>query len=184
VLQGEAIQITRHGKPVAKLVPINQKIVRCHDQGTNFRAAKVVLIVLDCSAVLAMCFEDEGVELAENLFDYFVGDSAVAPAIWPLEVSNALSSAVKRNRIAKAESIHLFHLISALPVDVQQAGIALESYEPVFELAENVSLCAHDASYLHLAMSLGLPLATLDTNLIRAAREMGTQIFGENEPRR
>ncbi len=42
------------------------------------------MIVLDCSAVLVMCFEDEDERYAERLFDYFVDATAIAPEIWPL----------------------------------------------------------------------------------------------------
>ena len=137
------------------------------------------MIILDCSAVLAMCFEDEGGSLADHLFDYFVDCSAVAPSIWPLEVCNALSSAVTRQRLTKAESNHFFRVLSALPVEVVPPGPGLESYGAVFELCGETRLSAYDAAYLSLAMERGLPLATLDADLLRAARETGTQVFGQ-----
>ena len=40
------------------------------------------MIVLDCSAVLTLCFEDE--EYAEKLLQYFSDNTATAPKIWPL----------------------------------------------------------------------------------------------------
>ena len=136
------------------------------------------MIVLDCSAVLAMCFEDEGGELAEALFDYFADGSAVAPSIWPLEVCNALYSAVKRRRLTKAESHHFFQLAASLPIEVAHAEPGLESYASIIELCGEIRLSAYDASYLSLAMEMGIPLATLDADLIRAARETGTEVFG------
>jgi len=38
-------------------------------------------------------------------------------------------------------------------------------------------LSAYDASYLEVALRLGLPLATLDGELIRAARKAGVRLF-------
>ena len=76
------------------------------------------MIVLDCSAVLVMCFEDEDEQYAEKLFDYFVDATAIAPEIWPLEVVHALLTATRRDRLLKAEANHFFHLLSSLPVDV------------------------------------------------------------------
>ena len=136
------------------------------------------MIVVDCSAVLAMCFEDEGGDMAESLFDYFINDSAVAPEIWPLEVCNALYSSIKRKRLTIAESNHFFHLVSELPVEVAAAGTILKSYSAIFKLCSEVRISSYDAAYLSLAMKMSLPLATLDAELIRAASETGTRLFG------
>ncbi|WP_428531379.1 hypothetical protein [Rhodopila sp.] len=46
------------------------------------------------------------------------------------------------------------------------------------ERAEAYRLTVHDAAYLNLAQRRGLPLATLDGNLVRAARACGTKTVG------
>lgn len=46
------------------------------------------------------------------------------------------------------------------------------SPDAVIELAAQ-SLSAYDATYLHAAMIMGEPLATLDAALIKAARRVG-----------
>ena len=136
------------------------------------------MIVIDCSAVLTMCFEDEHDEYAEKLFEFFADRTAIAPEIWPLDVSNSLLTSVKRNRLAKAEANHFFYLVSALPVEISAAGTSLERYAKVFELAGEYRLSSYDAAYLALAMDRGLPLATLDRDLIAAAEAAGTSLFG------
>ena len=73
------------------------------------------MIVLDCSAVLTLCFEDEDEQYAEKLLQYFSKSKATAPEIWPLEICNSLLTAVKRKRLVKAEANHFLNLISALP---------------------------------------------------------------------
>ena len=40
---------------------------------------------------------------------------------------------------------------------------------PVYQLASETGLTAYDASYLHLAMELGLPIATFDADIRAAA---------------
>jgi predicted nucleic acid-binding protein len=50
------------------------------------------------------------------------------------------------------------------------------SYDGLFDLAERHTLTAYDAAYLDLAIREGLPLASLDAALVRAARATGVAI--------
>jgi len=47
----------------------------------------------------------------------------------------------------------------------------------VLALAERHQLTTYDASYLELAQRLGLPLATVDANLLQAANAIRVEIF-------
>ena len=58
-------------------------------------------LVLDASLALSWCFEDKNVA-ADRLLDLVVEHGAVVPAIWRLEVANALQMAVRQGRIAAA----------------------------------------------------------------------------------
>jgi predicted nucleic acid-binding protein len=44
-------------------------------------------------------------------------------------------------------------------------------------LAEQYGLTSYDASYLELSLRMGLPLATLDTQLHAAARKAGVALL-------
>ena len=134
--------------------------------------------MLDCSAILALCFEDEDEEYAEYLLDYFTDGTAISPEIWPLEISNVLLAAVRRKRLVKAEANHFFHLLSSLPVDIIAGHSTLERYGALCELAGEHHLSAYDASYLALALERDLPLATLDRQLIEVATSVGVGILG------
>jgi len=46
-------------------------------------------------------------------------------------------------------------------------------------LARRYRLSSYDASYLELALGLGLPLATLDRALLKAARKAGVNRFSK-----
>lgn len=48
-------------------------------------------------------------------------------------------------------------------------------------LARRHKLTVYDASYLELAMRLGVPLASLDRELCAAAAACGVPLFGEAE---
>lgn len=51
------------------------------------------------------------------------------------------------------------------------------SYQAVFALANRHSLTVYDAAYLDLALREGLPMAALDSALIRAAEQSDVPIF-------
>ena len=57
----------------------------------------------------------------------------------------------------------------SITVDENQNARALE----ILTLAEQHRLSAYDAAYLEIALREGLPLATLDENLKKAARTAG-----------
>jgi predicted nucleic acid-binding protein len=135
------------------------------------------MLVIDCSATLALCFEGEDDQYAEKLMQYFIDNTATAPEIWPLEVCNSLLTAITRRRLAKAEANRFFYLVSSLPISIVTAHKSLNSYASVYELAGKYQLSAYDASYLALAMDKALPLATLDLKLIHAATSAGVKVF-------
>ncbi len=127
--------------------------------------------VLDASVVLTWCFPDENAALARHVADKFKqGDAALAPSFWPHEVLNALLVAEKRRRLSN-ELMHVFlDDLAALPVELKQF-----SAETVFDriqlLSRKHGLTAYDAAYLDLTLESGLPLATLDEDLIRACKK-------------
>lgn len=137
------------------------------------RAAAIKRLVLDASVAVAWCFEDESTRPAENVLDVLsAGTEALAPAIWPLEVANALLVAERRKRITRAQVTALLQRISKLPIAVEPIPPA-RAFEQVLAVARQHELSEYDASYVELASREGLPLATLDAKLRRAARSAG-----------
>lgn len=133
------------------------------------------MIVVDASVALAWCFEDEGSTTAELLLDRLAEEGAIAPAIWPLEVANALRTAERKGRVDLADVAHLRVLLAALPIDVEPVDLPTALGE-VVDLARTLGLTAYDAAYLALAARRGLPLATIDEGLRRAARSAGVEL--------
>jgi hypothetical protein len=65
------------------------------------KAAATKRFVLDASVAVAWCFEDEATKFTESVLDLLsAGAEALVPAIWPVEVANALLIAERRKRIA------------------------------------------------------------------------------------
>jgi predicted nucleic acid-binding protein len=103
------------------------------------------------------------------------GDEAIVPLHWPAEVSNALLIAVRRGRISREKANRFFLDLRALPIRLDpESSDAV--FNQVFKLAEQYNLTIYDAGYLELAIREGLPLATLDNDLRKAARAAGVPL--------
>lgn len=129
--------------------------------------------VLDASVAVAWCFEDESTTFTEGVLDSLsAGKEAVVPAVWPLEVANALLVAERRKRLTIAQVTGQLRRIGGLPITVVPIG-ATHAFEQVLSVARREGLSAYDAAYMQLALSEALPLATLDEDLRRAAKANG-----------
>ncbi len=133
--------------------------------------------MLDASVALAWSFEDEHDDYADRILSRLTsgGASAVAPPVWPSEVVNGLLVAERRGRHTAAQTTQLVADLSQLPVDVESTRISVTG-APVLAVARMQKLSVYDASYLELALRLGLPLATVDGRLRAAAGEMGVAL--------
>ena len=132
--------------------------------------------VIDASVALAWCFDDEATEATRTLLDRFEDERAEVPSLWHLELTNALAMGERKGRITPARASEFIALIDALPIviDERTPNFALSS---VLELSRRQQLSAYDASYLELAMRRGVPLATKDIDLARAANHMGVTLL-------
>jgi predicted nucleic acid-binding protein len=135
------------------------------------------VFVLDASVTMAWVFSDEDDPHAASVRDLLSVDVAIVPAIWPLEVGNALAVAERRGRLTRAEALRFAEILRALPIDVDVAP-TLKDVEALGELAHETGVSVYDAGYLELAATHGLPLASLDERLRRAARQLGVALLG------
>jgi predicted nucleic acid-binding protein len=135
-----------------------------------------VSFVLDASMTVACYFEDERSELTDRVLVRLVDSQAFVPVIWRLEVANSLRTALRRNRINRAYRAAIFESLSALPilVDPDTADLAWSS---TLELSDHYDLTIYDAAYLELAARMGIPLASLDSDLRAAARAVDVEVL-------
>ena len=132
--------------------------------------------VIDNSVVMAWCFNDEDSTYGDDVLESFESCTAIAPAIWPLEIGNILVMAERRKRLSKSACIHFLALINDLPIIVVQETPERMTKE-ILSLARERGISTYDASYLDLAMRNGLPIATQDSGLKKAALACGVPIF-------
>lgn len=131
------------------------------------------MFVVDANVTMAWCFEDEATEATEAVLDRLRSERVLVPAIWPLEVANVLLVAQRRSRVNEAQIGRFVHLLAQLPIDVDETSADVAS--PV-ALSRTHELSSYDASYLLLAERAGLPLATLDDRLAKAAARAGVPL--------
>jgi len=132
--------------------------------------------VVDNSVVMSWCFQDEMSEYADAVLDRLADAQALVPGIWPLEVTNVLLMAQKKKRLSRAGSARFLELLRSLPIVVEQE-LPARVFAEIFALAEDTGFSTYDASYLDLSMREGLPLASLDRSLRKAAKGCHVPVF-------
>ena len=128
--------------------------------------------VLDCSITASWLFEDEATPETDALLRRLEVDKGLVPGIWRLEIGNVLVQAERRKRIVPAQAATFLRLVERLPIVVDEE-MDDRTLERTLALARAEELTTYGAAYLDLAMRRGTELATLDKELIRAARRSG-----------
>ena len=83
--------------------------------------------------------------------------------------------AERRRRINAEETDEILSQLFALPITTE-SGFDIQQRRTIAGLGREYRLSAYDAAYLELAVRLGIPLATLDGRLKKAARPAGAAL--------
>ena len=126
--------------------------------------------VVDCSVSLAWFLEDERNAFCDAILRTTLTEDHWVPALWPLEFANGLLMAERRRRIDRAARLEALR-------KVRLPGLRIDTAAPdmlaISALAERCDLTTYDASYLELALRMGLDLVTQDRALAQAAGSEG-----------
>ena len=125
-------------------------------------------LVLDASAAIAWASPDETAPPA--LAQAITTQALAAPSLWPFEVYNVLLMLLRKGRLDDEAYAASHAALSALRVELE-ATSAERVVNAVSLLAQSHGLTLYDAAYLELAKRRRLPLATLDNDLIKAAKK-------------
>ena len=128
--------------------------------------------VLDASIAACWAFPDEDHPDASLAFRRMRTEEAVVPCLWWFEVRNILVVNERRRRIAESGTASFLLNLSRLRIRVDR----VPNEGAVLHLARTHRLSVYDAAYLELAQREGLPLATLDTDLQKAAADAGVAL--------
>lgn len=137
----------------------------------------MALFVVDASAALAWCFEDEANSWTDGLLERLRhGDRIVVPAHWPAEILNGLLVASRRKRIKPDQPALFWDELARLSIETEPALNASQA-RTVLALSEKHDLTVYDAAYLELAQRRQVSLGTLDTDLRKAAQIDGVVLI-------
>ena len=128
--------------------------------------------VLDASVTACWAFDDEDHPGASLAFDRMRAEEGVVPALWWFEVRNILIVNERRRRITESGTAAFLLNLSRLRIRVDR----VPDENAVLRLARAHRLSVYDAAYLELAQREGLPLATLDADLRKAAAREGVAL--------
>jgi predicted nucleic acid-binding protein len=129
--------------------------------------------VVDASLAAAWFLLDEATPATDALRMAATG-GAVAPSLFRIELLNVLLMAMRRGRTSETVLRLQIKQLAALPIIQRDPA----SEDLIVDLSLRHRLTAYDATYLALAIEVGLPLATLDKALAEAALAEGATIMG------
>jgi predicted nucleic acid-binding protein len=133
--------------------------------------------VVDASVGVAWSVASQSSNDTEQLLDEVSsGRPLCVPVLWLYEVANALLVLGRRNRIKPQDSakarVALLNLNPVVDEEGPRAALGRVS-----ELAAEHNLSVYDAAYLELSLRRGLPLASRDAGLNRAAQRCGVKVL-------
>jgi predicted nucleic acid-binding protein len=104
------------------------------------------------------------------------GRGRLVPVLWFYEASAVLAREQNRGTLAAPKANEFIAELTALGI-AADAESAARVFNDVHRLALDHRLTSYDAAYLELALRHGLPLATLDDELIRASKAAGVTVL-------
>ena len=135
--------------------------------------------VLDNSVTMHWFFGDgkpQELAYAGKVLDAMKIAEAIVPATWGLEVANVIAKAEAKALVTEARSEAFLEMLEGVSIEVDVATFA-HALGTTLQIARRYKLSAYDASYLELALRRGIPLATLDEDLRKAAKKAGVKRF-------
>lgn len=133
--------------------------------------------VVDASVAVGWVHPAQATGQTDAMLDA-VADGATleVPALWPLEVANALLVLVRRRKLREDDRQSALGWLRGLRVRLDHEAAAL-AWSRLSELAAAHHLSVYDASYLELAQRRQLVLGCKDGPLRQAAKSAGINLW-------
>ena len=132
-------------------------------------------VVLDSSFIIAVLVEEEHSDFARAIMLQLDGDSMMAPGLLAWEIVNVLQKKVRQKRLTLAQRAVMLSRFESLAITLQPTPEAGE-LGFLIDLCDRHGLTGYDAAYLLLALDEGVALASLDDDLVAAARAEGLTV--------
>jgi predicted nucleic acid-binding protein len=135
------------------------------------------VFVADASVAIGWVHPAQATRQTAAMLDAIAdGATLEVPALWPLEVANALIVLARRRKLSKDERQAGLGLLRGLRVRVDHEMSAL-AFSRLSELAATYQLSVYDAAYLELAERRRLVLGCKDGPLRTAATRAGVSLW-------
>jgi predicted nucleic acid-binding protein len=138
-----------------------------------------VRFVLDASVAIRWVLGDSSpidMKYADKVLESFKSNQAVVPALWYTEMAHMIGNAAKRGLIPFDMCAPSVARLNLLPIAKDEVNLA-QSQPSVIRLMQELGTSGYDSQYLEIAVRLNLPLATLDTDLRKAAKKSNVAIY-------
>ena len=134
-------------------------------------------LVLDASVVVALLVRDSPMDIPNAVLDA-IDDGAIVtvPPHFQLEVANFLVQAQRSGKLAAAVAQQALRYLQHLPITVD-TSMHGQIFTDVIALAQRNGITSYDAAYIHLARTRGARLASLDKQLLAAAKAEGVDVL-------
>ncbi len=113
---------------------------------------------------------------AEAVLESLVDVDATVPNLWHVEAANVLVTAERRGELETGDVERFIAQLESLPIQVNPMT-AHQAFSRTLSLPKAYKLSSYDAAYLELAIREGLPIATLDKDLLKAAKKADVAIY-------
>jgi len=135
--------------------------------------------VLDVSACMPWCCEDETTPASEEMLEWAIeGSELHVPSLWTWEILNVVGVTIKRRRITPDRGREFLAQLAMFDLRIDRPPLVTD-FPRLHSLACTYELTAYDVAYLDLAKRLSLPLATRDDELRRAAMAEGIEVLSQ-----
>ena len=126
-------------------------------------------VVADTNTFLAVALNEPE---RSQIVKLTVGHDLVAPEVLPFEVGNALTAMMKKGILRAAQVTAAWDAVQAIPVELHAIDV-----RSALGIASKFGTYAYDAYFLECALSLRLPLLTLDGGMKHIARNLSVQVL-------
>lgn len=133
-------------------------------------------IIVDCSVAVSWFLKDESHPNSEDILKKALTEGMLVPSLFYFELANVIKNAFLKKRISSEGVQDIPRLLSKIPIQVEEIQPATFFLE-IIDSAVSQHLSVYDASYLVLARVHRAPLATFDSTLQKAARELGLEVL-------
>lgn len=130
-------------------------------------------VVVDNSVVIGWLIRSQASPYTRRVAAMAGSERFIVPPLWVTEIANVMLTYLRRRALTSLEVVELLLRIDRVGIEVDQFAVAPRI---LVDLGRRHQLSGYDAAYLELAQHRGLPLATRDAGLARAARAAGVPL--------